>query len=94
MPVILATAPGFRPMHFAAAVEAGKHVFFEKPVAVDPAGIRLVMKAGELAKQKKKAEKDAEKAARKRAGEPALADDADEAGESGAEDVAPGEPQA
>jgi predicted dehydrogenase len=50
--VILATAPGFRPMHFAAAVEAGKHVFFEKPVAVDPAGVRLVMKAGELAKQK------------------------------------------
>lgn len=50
--VILATAPGFRPLHFAAAVEAGKHIFFEKPVAVDPHGVRIVMKAGELAKQK------------------------------------------
>ena len=33
--VILATPPGFRPLHFAAAVEAGKHVFMEKPVGVD-----------------------------------------------------------
>src|SRR5207237_8499988 len=40
--VILATPPGFRPIHFAAAIEAGKHVFFEKPVGVDPVGIRKV----------------------------------------------------
>jgi len=41
--VILATPPHFRPMHFEAAVQARKHVFMEKPIAVDPAGIRLVM---------------------------------------------------
>ena len=41
--VILATPPHFRPMHFEAAVQARKHVFMEKPVAVDPVGIRLVM---------------------------------------------------
>lgn len=41
--IILATPPFFRPEHFAAAVEARKHVFMEKPVAVDPAGARLIM---------------------------------------------------
>lgn len=51
--VILATPPGFRPVHFAAAVEAGKHIFFEKPVAVDPAGIRKVIEAGKKAREKK-----------------------------------------
>ena len=51
--VILATPPGFRPAHFKAAVEAGKHVFMEKPVAVDGPGIRTVMAAGDLAGQKK-----------------------------------------
>jgi myo-inositol 2-dehydrogenase / D-chiro-inositol 1-dehydrogenase len=51
--VILATPPGFRPDHFKAAVEAGKHVFMEKPVAVDPVGIRTVIEAAALAKQKK-----------------------------------------
>ena len=51
--VILATPPGFRPIHFAAAVEAGKNVFMEKPVAVDPVGVRKVIAAGELARQKK-----------------------------------------
>ena len=51
--VILATPPGFRPIHFEAAVNANKHVFMEKPVAVDAPGIRRVMAAGELAKQKK-----------------------------------------
>ncbi len=48
--VILATPPGFRPIHFAAAVEAKKHVFFEKPVAVDGPGIRAVMEAAGKAK--------------------------------------------
>ena len=51
--VYLATPPGFRPQHFDAAIKAGKHVFMEKPVAVDPAGVRLVIKAAELADQKK-----------------------------------------
>ncbi len=51
--VILATPPGFRPYHFKAAIEAGKHVFFEKPVGVDPTGIRIVMEYGKIAKEKK-----------------------------------------
>lgn len=50
--VILATPPGFRPLHFEAAVKAGKHVFMEKPVATDSPGVRRVLEAGELAKQK------------------------------------------
>jgi len=50
--VILATSPHFRPMHLKAAVEAGKHVFMEKPVAVDPVGIRSVLQSSELAKAK------------------------------------------
>lgn len=51
--VILATPPGFRPIHFEAAVEAGKHVFCEKPIASDPVGVRRFMAAGEKAKAKK-----------------------------------------
>jgi predicted dehydrogenase len=51
--VILATPPGFRPIHFDAAVKAGKNVFMEKPVASDAPGIRTVLAAGELATQKK-----------------------------------------
>jgi predicted dehydrogenase len=51
--VILSTPPGFRPIHFEAAVNAGKHVFMEKPVAVDGPGIRRVLAAGELAARKK-----------------------------------------
>ena len=51
--VILATPPGFRPLHFEAAVKAGKHVFMEKPVAVDPQGIRRVIASAQVAKQKK-----------------------------------------
>jgi myo-inositol 2-dehydrogenase/D-chiro-inositol 1-dehydrogenase len=49
--VILATPPGFRPLHFEAAVRAGKHVFVEKPVAVDAAGIRQVLATNEEAKR-------------------------------------------
>jgi predicted dehydrogenase len=50
--VILATPPHFRPIHLKAAIEAGKHVFMEKPVAVDGPGVKIVLQAGELAKQK------------------------------------------
>jgi predicted dehydrogenase len=48
--VILATPPFFRPEHMAAAVLANKHVFAEKPVAVDPVGVRSVMATGQKAK--------------------------------------------
>lgn len=51
--VILATPPGFRPLHFAEAVEQGKHIFMEKPVATDAPGIRQVLAAAEKAKQKR-----------------------------------------
>ncbi|MEW6357885.1 MAG: Gfo/Idh/MocA family oxidoreductase [Planctomycetota bacterium] len=51
--VLMATSPNFRPQHFAAAIQAGKHVFMEKPVAVDPVGCRKVMEAGKLAVEKK-----------------------------------------
>ncbi len=51
--IILTTPPGFRPLHFEAAVEAGKHVFMEKPVATDAPGIRQVLATAEKAKQKK-----------------------------------------
>lgn len=50
--VILATPPGFRPIHFEAAVKAGKHVFMEKPVAVDAVGVRTVLAAAQEAKKK------------------------------------------
>src|SRR5207237_580954 len=45
--------PGFRPEHYAYAVNAGRHVFFEKPVAVDPVGVRSVIATSELAEKKK-----------------------------------------
>jgi predicted dehydrogenase len=51
--VILATTPHFRPMMIEAAVKAGKHVFMEKPVAVDPVGVRRVIAAGKEAQKKK-----------------------------------------
>ena len=51
--VILATPPGFRPIHFEEAVNQGKHIFMEKPVATDPAGIKRVLDAAIIAKQKK-----------------------------------------
>ncbi len=50
--VLMAASPNFRPVHFDAAVRAGKHVFMEKPVAVDPPGGRKVIAAGEIARQK------------------------------------------
>jgi predicted dehydrogenase len=50
--VLLATPPHFRPMHLQAAIEAGKHVFAEKPVAVDAPGVRSVLATTELARQK------------------------------------------
>jgi myo-inositol 2-dehydrogenase/D-chiro-inositol 1-dehydrogenase len=50
--VILATPPGFRPFHFQAAVEAGKHVFMEKPVCVDSYGARLCLETAKKADEK------------------------------------------
>jgi predicted dehydrogenase len=47
--VLLATPPQFRPRHFKAAVDAGRHVFMEKPVAVDPTGVRTVLVAADVA---------------------------------------------
>ncbi|WP_089888203.1 Gfo/Idh/MocA family protein [Kriegella aquimaris] len=51
--VILATPPGFRPQHFEYAINNGKHVFMEKPVATDVPGIRRVLAAGKKAKENK-----------------------------------------
>jgi predicted dehydrogenase len=51
--VILATPPHFRPVHLRAAIEAGKHVFMEKPAAVDVPGVTTVLEAGKLAATKK-----------------------------------------
>lgn len=51
--VLLATPPHFRPIHLEAAVEAGKHVFAEKPVAVDAPGVRSVLATCEEARRKK-----------------------------------------
>jgi predicted dehydrogenase len=50
--VILATPPNFRPGHFEAAINSGKHVFTEKPVAVDAPGIRQVIETTKKAKEK------------------------------------------
>ncbi len=50
--VLLTTPPAFRPDHLKAAVEAGKHVFCEKPVAVDAPGIHKVLAAAKKAKEK------------------------------------------
>ncbi len=51
--VILATPPGFRPAHFEYAINQGKHVFMEKPVATDVVGVKKVLEAGKLAASKK-----------------------------------------
>lgn len=51
--LVLLTTPGhFRPQQFEAAVEAGKHVFIEKPIAVDPPGVRRVIKTARKAREK------------------------------------------
>ncbi len=50
--VILATPPGFRPIHLKAAIAAGKHVFCEKPMAVDAPGVRSVLASAEEAKKR------------------------------------------
>jgi len=50
--VLLATPPAFRPDHLMAAVDAGKHVFAEKPMAVDAPGVRKVLEAARKAREK------------------------------------------
>ena len=50
--VMLTETPHFRPAHLRAAVEAGKHVFMEKPAAVDPVGVRSVLESAQLADEK------------------------------------------
>jgi predicted dehydrogenase len=51
--VILAAPPGFRPTHIAAAVRAGRHIFAEKPVAVDSAGVRECLTLGDEIAQRR-----------------------------------------
>ena len=51
--VLIANAAKFHPLHMKTAIEAGKHVFVEKPHAIDPRGVKTVIAACELAKQKK-----------------------------------------
>jgi predicted dehydrogenase len=51
--VLLAAPPGFRPLHFTAAIEANKHVFCEKPMGTDPVGARSVLDMARRAKEKK-----------------------------------------
>ncbi|HEV56944.1 MAG TPA: Gfo/Idh/MocA family oxidoreductase [Phycisphaerales bacterium] len=50
--ILHAAPPGFRPIHLRAAIEAGKHVFMEKPAGTDPAAIRSVIESAALADQK------------------------------------------
>lgn len=50
--VLIASPPGFHPMQLRAAIEADKHVFLEKPAAVDPAGIESVLASGQMAAEK------------------------------------------
>ena len=50
--VVVATPPGFRPIHYKAAVEAGKHVFMEKPCCIDAPGFRSVMETNKVAEAK------------------------------------------
>jgi len=50
--IITAASPGFRPIHYKAAIEAGKHIFMEKPCCVDAPGFRSLMETNKLADQK------------------------------------------
>ncbi len=50
--VLIATPPGFRPIHYAAAIAAGKHVFMEKPCCIDAPGFRSLMETNKLADEK------------------------------------------
>ena len=50
--VLLTTPPGFRPMMFETAIAAGKHVFMEKPLAVDARGVRRILAASKKANEK------------------------------------------
>ncbi len=50
--ILLATPPGFRPIHYAAAIAAGKHVFMEKPCCVDAPGFRSLLETNKLADEK------------------------------------------
>ncbi len=51
--VVIANAAKFHPLHSMTAIQAGKHVFVEKPHGIDPAGLKLLQRASELAKQKR-----------------------------------------
>ena len=51
--VLIANAAKFHPLHSITAIRAGKHVFVEKPHGIDPAGLKLMQRASELAKQKR-----------------------------------------
>jgi myo-inositol 2-dehydrogenase/D-chiro-inositol 1-dehydrogenase len=51
--VLMATPPGFRPLHYAAAVKAGKNIFMEKPLCTDAPGYRQIVEANKLADEKK-----------------------------------------
>ena len=50
--VLMATPPGFRPLHYQAAIKAGKHVFMEKPCCVDAPGYRSLVETNKLADEK------------------------------------------
>ena len=50
--ILIATSPGFRPIHFEYAVQLGKNIFMEKPVGTDAPGIRRLLAANEDAKKK------------------------------------------
>ena len=50
--VVIANAAKFHPLHTMTAIQAGKHVFVEKPHGIDPAGVKLLQRAADLAKQK------------------------------------------
>ena len=51
--VLIANAAKFHPLHTMTAIKAGKHVFVEKPHGIDPAGLKLMQKAADLAKEKR-----------------------------------------